>query len=215
MPHCAGAMTKAPFSIARARSRTSQWSRPVASVKFAGTARSTAPAADISRYSSGKRRSKQMLNPSRTSASWAAPSMTATTLSLAGRGPGGLAIRRPVVDRHVEQVALAVADADLAGRIEQHRRVVRALRIRRALRQAAQQDPRVEAAGELGERLDKRSGELRRRLAQARRGTAVEEHLRQRHELRVLFAGPLHQGRGPLDVRGHVLVRGQLDEGDP
>src|SRR3954447_5455804 len=52
-----GAMTKAWFSIARARSRTSQWSRVVASVNAAGTVRICAPASVRRRYSSGKRTS--------------------------------------------------------------------------------------------------------------------------------------------------------------
>ena len=83
-PHWAGAMTNDPFSMARARNSTSQWSRPVASVKLAGTAMITAPAAASSRYNSGNRRSKQMLKPSRTSAPWAIPSITATTLESPG-----------------------------------------------------------------------------------------------------------------------------------
>ena len=56
-PICDGARTQAPFSIARARSSTSQWSRPVRSVKLAGTVRTSAPASASDRYSSGKRRS--------------------------------------------------------------------------------------------------------------------------------------------------------------
>ena len=45
------------FSIARARSSTSQWSRPVVIVKAAGTVISCAPASARIRNSSGKRRS--------------------------------------------------------------------------------------------------------------------------------------------------------------
>ena len=57
VPQPAAAITHAPFSIARARSRTSQWSRPVRSVNTAGTASTPAPASARARYSSGKRRS--------------------------------------------------------------------------------------------------------------------------------------------------------------
>ena len=42
-PHCAGATTKAWFSIARARSSTSQWSLPVSRAKAAGTQSRLAP----------------------------------------------------------------------------------------------------------------------------------------------------------------------------
>ncbi len=42
-PTCPGAITKAWFSIARARRRGSQWARPVTSVKAAGTTRISAP----------------------------------------------------------------------------------------------------------------------------------------------------------------------------
>jgi hypothetical protein len=52
-----GAITYAPFSIARARSSTSQWSRPVCSMKPAGTVNTFAPSTARARYSSGKRRS--------------------------------------------------------------------------------------------------------------------------------------------------------------
>ena len=48
-PICDGARTYAAFSIARARSRTSQWSRPVRSVKLAGTVRIVAPASASAR----------------------------------------------------------------------------------------------------------------------------------------------------------------------
>ena len=56
-PQPAAAITQAPFSMARARSSTSQWSRPVRSVNTAGTAITAAPASASARYSSGKRRS--------------------------------------------------------------------------------------------------------------------------------------------------------------
>jgi hypothetical protein len=39
----AAAITYWPFSMARARSSTSQWSRPVGTVKFDGTIVTTAP----------------------------------------------------------------------------------------------------------------------------------------------------------------------------
>src|SRR5262245_8320756 len=44
-PHCAGAITKHWFSIARARSSTSQWSRPVSRANALGTSRKRAPRA--------------------------------------------------------------------------------------------------------------------------------------------------------------------------
>src|SRR3989441_5495848 len=53
-PTCAGASTYAWFSMARARSRTSQCAFPVYAVNAAGTQSRSAP---IWRYSSGKRRS--------------------------------------------------------------------------------------------------------------------------------------------------------------
>ncbi len=56
-PQPPAATTQAPFSIARARSSGSQWSRPVRAVKTAGTASTSAPARASARYSSGKRRS--------------------------------------------------------------------------------------------------------------------------------------------------------------
>ena len=43
-PPWAGEITKHPVSMARARSRTCQWARPVVSVKAEGTASSSAPA---------------------------------------------------------------------------------------------------------------------------------------------------------------------------
>ena len=57
VPTWLGARTKAWFSIARARSSTSQWSRPVAAVKAEGTASRRAPRRARIRNSSGKRRS--------------------------------------------------------------------------------------------------------------------------------------------------------------
>src|SRR3954453_20514614 len=51
------AMTNAWSSIARARTRTSQWSRVVANVNAAGTTRIRAPRTATSGYSSGNRRS--------------------------------------------------------------------------------------------------------------------------------------------------------------
>ena len=52
-----GGEQKTWFSIARARSSTSQWSRPVAVVKAEGTAIRRAPRRARIRNSSGKRRS--------------------------------------------------------------------------------------------------------------------------------------------------------------
>ena len=57
VPHWPAASTKTWFSMARARSRTSQWSRPVATVNAAGTTTTSAPSAPRRRYSSGNRRS--------------------------------------------------------------------------------------------------------------------------------------------------------------
>ena len=51
------AITNAWFSIARARTSGSQWSRVVGTVKAAGTVRIRAPSTASSRKSSGKRRS--------------------------------------------------------------------------------------------------------------------------------------------------------------
>ena len=56
-PAWLGARTKTWFSIARARSSTSQWSRPVVGVKAEGTVISRAPRRARIRKSSGKRRS--------------------------------------------------------------------------------------------------------------------------------------------------------------
>ncbi len=44
LPVLAGAMTKAPFSMARARLSTCQWASPVILVKAAGMASTSAPA---------------------------------------------------------------------------------------------------------------------------------------------------------------------------
>ena len=56
-PTWLAAITKHWFSIARARSRTSQWSRVVVSVNAAGTVSTFAPRTARMRASSGKRRS--------------------------------------------------------------------------------------------------------------------------------------------------------------
>ena len=56
-PQLPAASTHAPLSIARARSSTSQWSRPVRALKSDGTASTSAPASASARYSSGNRRS--------------------------------------------------------------------------------------------------------------------------------------------------------------
>ena len=54
-PPCAGAITHAWFSTARARSRISQWAAPVVAVKAEGTVMRSIGASR--RYSSGKRTS--------------------------------------------------------------------------------------------------------------------------------------------------------------
>ena len=56
-PYWPAAITKAWFSIARARRSGSQWSCPVTAVKAAGTTIISAPPSARRRYSSGKRRS--------------------------------------------------------------------------------------------------------------------------------------------------------------
>ncbi len=56
-PHCAGAMTKQPVSIARARNSTCQWASPVTLVNAEGTDNITAPSCARARYRYGNRRS--------------------------------------------------------------------------------------------------------------------------------------------------------------
>src|SRR5581483_6075209 len=70
-PTCPAAATYSWFSIARARSSTCQWSRPVGVVKCAGTVTSSAPSSARIRYSSGKRTSEQTDNPTGQSSSCA------------------------------------------------------------------------------------------------------------------------------------------------
>ena len=87
------------------------------------------------------------------------------------------------------------------------------MRIGRALGQAAEQDPRPERAGQVREGFCERAGQVGGRIAEARDGAAVQEHLRQGDQTRIASAGLPDESRGAVQVRGHVLIRGQLDEG--
>ena len=109
-PICEGARTNAPFSMARARRSTSQWSRPVRSVKFAGTVRISAPA-------SGER--AVQLREAKVVADRQAdrrPVDVRGDEAVAGRHARRLGVDRPVVDRDIEEVDLAVRRRDRAVR---------------------------------------------------------------------------------------------------
>ena len=105
--------------------------------------------------------------------------------------------------------------ATLTGRIEKNRRVVGAQGIGRALGQAAQEDPRVQLAGQAGERLSQWTGHARRGLAESDQRATILEHFGEGHQARVLLAGLPDEGGGAVDVGSNVLIGGQLDEGDP
>ena len=125
---------------------------------------------------------------------------------VAGGYAGRFAIGRAVLDGHVEEMNFAVDCGHSTGRIKKDRRVVGAQGIGRALGQAAQQDPSVRLAGQVGETLGQRAGNVRRGFAEPGQWPSVLQHFGQGDQARVMFASLQDESRGAVDVGRDVLI---------
>ena len=177
--------------MARARSSTSQWSRPGPLGEVGG---------DGQHLGAGQRQRSIQLGEAQVVADRQADR---DAIDVGARPVASPAVTRadsvstgPGVDRDVEQVDLAVRRRDRAVRGDQHARVVGASSIAGRLGDAADEDPGVVPAGDLGERLRVRSRDGSRGGAEAVVGAAELEVLRQGDETGAAGRGLGRERRG-------------------